>query len=226
MVVNDDETWQILILRPQPVSHPRADTRETHQQGARVPLIVRHDVIIRTPLARADQGNVIDHAADVREQLRDLDSALAVLLELERTLHQRPGITLADPNPALATQRLAMVFRQHRLRVKGVDVADSAAHEQRDDGLGSWFEMTIPGSQRRLNVTGAFASGYASIRISGQQAFLRHHRGQRDPADAFARLEQKIAARHELLLASAMQAAEWILLAVFGHDLPSNGVPS
>ena len=60
-----------------------------------------------------------------------------------------------------------------------------------------------------------------AVRISGQQAFLRHERGQRDSAHAFTCLEQKVAARHELLFAPAAKAGEWILLAVFRHGVPS-----
>jgi hypothetical protein len=40
---------------------------------------------------------------------------------------------LADDNLANSGERLPVVFGQHRLRIKRIDMADTASHEQRDD---------------------------------------------------------------------------------------------
>ena len=66
---------------------------------------------------------------------------LPVLLELKRARHQRAGMALPHDDLALAGQRLSGVFIQRRLGIEGVDVADAAAHEQRNDALCARLEM-------------------------------------------------------------------------------------
>ena len=56
-----DERRQILVLRAEPVSHPRANAREARQQRARVPLEMRDRVIVGTADAGADQRDIVDH---------------------------------------------------------------------------------------------------------------------------------------------------------------------
>ena len=70
--------------------------------------------------------------ADVREELADLDAALAVLLELERRRERRAGAPLGLQRDR---QRLAGVLRERRLGVERVDVRRAAVHEQVDDAL-------------------------------------------------------------------------------------------
>jgi hypothetical protein len=60
------------------------------------------------------------HSAHVRPQLAELQAGLAVLLELERRLHQVAGLALRLHRAA--GQRLTVVLVEHRLGVEAVDV--------------------------------------------------------------------------------------------------------
>ncbi len=83
---------------------------------------------------RADDGDVVDHAADVRKPIGDRDAGFAVAREgaqagNHRALHLGEVVAEADGIDELAR---ALVV----LGIEGVDVADAAAHEKEDDGLG------------------------------------------------------------------------------------------
>ena len=82
-----DEAGQVLVLRPEPVEHPRADARPGLPRLAAVHQHQRRLVIGDVGVHRADHADVVDHLGGVREQVADLDAALAVLLELERRAH-------------------------------------------------------------------------------------------------------------------------------------------
>src|SRR5580658_1325525 len=83
---------------------------------------------------RADNGDFIDHLAHVRKPVRDRDSRLPVLFISaedgdDGTFHGRIVIAEAD-----GVHDFARVFIV--LRIKGIDVAYAAAHEQIDDRFG------------------------------------------------------------------------------------------
>ena len=84
----------------------------------------------------------------VREQLADLDAALAVLLELERRGERGAGLALG--RQVRHRQGLAGVFVQRRLGVERIDVGGPAVHEQVDDALGLRRKMRQPRRQRIL----------------------------------------------------------------------------
>src|SRR5262249_13605945 len=65
-------------------------------------------------------------------------SALSILLEFENAWHDRarPSVVHAD----IAGHYLARVFFQGRLVVKSFDLADSAGHEERNDGFRARLE--------------------------------------------------------------------------------------
>ena len=88
---------------------------------------------------------------DMREQLGDLDAGFSVLLELVRTAHDGPRESLLHLNVAFTGQRLAMIFVQRGLRVERVQVADTAAHEERNDILGPRLEMRLLGRKRTMS---------------------------------------------------------------------------
>src|SRR4029077_17835638 len=60
---------------------------------------------------------------------------LAVLLERERRLHERPRLALGRDRAAW--QRLPVVLVEHRLRVEAVDLREAAVHEEEDHALGA-----------------------------------------------------------------------------------------
>ena len=166
---------------------------------------MRQDVIVRTPLARANESQIVDNTAYVWKQTGHVDAGLPVFLEPERSAHQRARIALPYAHSSLPRQRLAVIFIEHRLRIEGVDMTDAAAHEKRNDGLGARLEMALPGSQRRVN-TGGSQAGLGGLfetgPVGGEQTILRQQASERQAADAFAGFKQKIPARDERLFRS------------------------
>ena len=91
---------------------------------------------------RADEGDVVHHAGEVRHHLRDPRAALAVPGELERAAHQGAGVLdELDFARDLVEVRLAVVLVERRLGVEQVHLAGAAVHEQMDDRLGLGREV-------------------------------------------------------------------------------------
>ena len=124
VVVHHDVGGQARRLRAEAVGDPRPDAREAHADLATLHLVGRLDMVVRAAVERPDERHLVDLAGEVREDLRDLDAALPVPLELERARHERTGVSLA--NHHRVGHRLAGVLLQGRLRVEGVDLADTA----------------------------------------------------------------------------------------------------
>ena len=82
----------------------------------------------------------------VREQLADLDAALAVLLELERRAERRAGLRSVLQ---IATRQLSgrAYLVRARLGIERIHVRRPAVHEQVDDALGLGREMRRRGQQ-------------------------------------------------------------------------------
>ena len=142
-----DESRQVLILGPEPVSDPRTHARPDEriaagvefQQGSPVPRV--------GPVHRVDHAEVVHAPGQMREQLADRDPALAVLPEPERRAEQIPR--LARHHPRLGErQGLAVVALQERLMVERVDLRRPAVHEQEDDPLRAGREMSLARRQR------------------------------------------------------------------------------
>src|SRR5262249_61841824 len=87
---------------------------------------------------------------------------------------------------AFAGEGLSGMFLQRGLGIEGVDMAGSAAHEQRDHTLGARLEM------RRLRCVRIVSEGLGVTRC-GEQSVLVEKMSQRQSADTAARPEQKIA---------------------------------
>ena len=134
----------------QPVGDPRADAGEAEIDLPRLHLVGALHVVVRSPVDRSQERDLVDVRAQMREELRDLDAALPALLERERTRHERPGESLAHDHVALhlAVDRLAGVLRERGLRIERVHLAPAAAHEQRDHRGRTRREMRRPGMER------------------------------------------------------------------------------
>ena len=78
-------------------------------------------------------AQVVGALGDMREDLADLQAALAMLGELERRHHQAAGLALGLD--AGGRRLLAVVLRQIRLGVEGVDLRRAAVHEEMDELL-------------------------------------------------------------------------------------------
>ena len=191
-------------FRSQTVGHPRTHAGEPDVDLARLHFVGRLHVIVRASVDRSDDGQLIDVPADVRKNLRDLDAALAVLLEREGAGHQRAREALPHNHVArhFSVDRLAGVFRQRRFRIPRVHLARPAAHEQGNHRFRARREVRRLGRVR----IDAHGSGPARIitgngRRAGQQSLLLEQVRQREPADASAGSKQEIAAVPEVLRA-------------------------
>ena len=149
-----DEGRQILVAGAERIGDPAAEGRMVERAAAMAGLGFDDGgkVIAFVAPHRADDGDVVDHAADVREPVGDRHAGLAVMLEgaqagNDRTLHLRDVVAEADGVDQLAGVLVV-------LGVEGVDVADAAAHEKEDDRFGFFIagqtrvELSILGPKR------------------------------------------------------------------------------
>ena len=186
---HDDEAGQVLVLGPEPVEHPRPDARprlagvaavHQHQRG----FMVRH-----VGVHRPDHADVVDALGRLREQLADLDAALAVLLELERRGERRAGLPLGRQ---VRRQRLARLFGQRGLGVERVDMGRPAVHEQVDDPFGLRRELRRLRRQR----VGPVADRRSARAATGEQARLRHQVAQGECSEPHPGAAKRLAAGH------------------------------
>ena len=100
-----------------------------------------------SPPARADHREIIDTTGQIREQVGNLDPALAVLAKFPAAAEQT-GVFLNELILRVAEfrrPRLSVEFVQEGLGVEGLEMAWAAGHEQEDHGLGLGL-----GQMRRL----------------------------------------------------------------------------
>ena len=193
----DDEPRQVLVLGPQTVGDPGPHAREAGERHAAVEVEVRLGVLHERRGHRADDGQFVGDAADVREERADRDAALAVAGERPRT---RPDVAvLVEHRPfGLERHRPARLGRQTRLRVERVDVRQPAGHVAEDDVSDPGREVGRPGGQR--TVFGAGPGGRpgpgASLGRPGVGG-VGQQRREREPAEAGGRLAQHLAARQK-----------------------------
>ena len=88
----------------------------------------------------ADDGNVIDTGGDVREQVADRRTALAVAVEVPRGRHD-VAVLVEHGARRLERHRLASFLGQPRLGVERVDVRQAAGHVAEDDALDLRLEV-------------------------------------------------------------------------------------
>ena len=197
MIVDHHECRQTLVFRAQPVRHPRPDTRQPHLNLAGIQFIRGLHVVVRFSVDRAQERHLIHMLRQQREDLRNIHPALAVFAELKRAGHQRARIPLAHHNVALAGQRLSGILGQRGLGVERIQMADAAAHEQRNHAGGARSEMRFAG-RVRVVAPGFGVAGAAGLRRA-QQSLLVQQIGQRQTADTAAGLKQEIASGPETL---------------------------
>src|SRR5262245_21599819 len=135
--------------------------------------------------------NLIHFRGDVRKDLRNMLSALSILLEFENARHDRtrPSVVNAD----IAAQNLASIFFQRRLVLEGLHLADPASIEDRDDGFRASLEMR---RLRRKGVSGDLGRGTnIERRLLGarKQVLIVEHLSEGHSRDAATGLKQKIA---------------------------------
>src|SRR5262249_45357627 len=116
------------------------------------------------------------------------DSRFPILFELVRAAHDRTRKALLNLYLSLHGQGLAVEFVERRFGIKRIQMADTAAHEQRNDILDARLEMRWLRRKRRRDSRHIFASG-------GKQAVPVQQIGEGKTADAFTDAKQKIAPR-------------------------------
>ena len=150
-------------------SRRRGSAGRTASAGVHQDL--RRGVIERIAVHRLDDGDVVGHVGEVRQQLGQFRAALAVPGELELRAEQL-GVGV-DERGAIALEQigrrqLAVPFGQFRLVVEQFQVARPAGHEQVDHALGLGGEVRQLGRQR---VAGAAAArGATSLPSSSPSA--------------------------------------------------------
>src|SRR5690242_134788 len=123
-------------------------------------------------------------AAQVREDFADLDATLAVFSEAERRTHQVAGLPLCSE--VSSRHGLAVVFGQHWLWVKCIDLREAAVQEQKNDVLRPGREMEVLACKRVLKRSG---------RSGAQQGSAEQVR-QSDDAEPAAQLAQRLPPSH------------------------------
>src|SRR5262245_26377277 len=161
--LDSDEAWQVPILGPQPVNHPRSHARSNKSRSASECLQQRRAMIHAFAYHRTDDAQVVDAFAHVREEVADRDAALAAWLELPQRLHQRADRAVGERERAFDGQRLAVIAREALFRIEGVNRRRAAVHEQEDHALGFRFEM------RRARRKWVILRRCQSIEFIGQQ---------------------------------------------------------
>ena len=136
VVVHDDKGRQAGAFGPKAVGDPGTHARKSHPNLTGLHFIGRLHVIVRAPVDRPQEGQLVDLGGEMRKELRHVHAALPVLLEREGARHQRAREALTDDDAAVhfAVERLSGIPRQGGLRVERVHLADPAAHEERNDG--------------------------------------------------------------------------------------------
>src|SRR5262249_50890097 len=123
---------------------PAAHAREALQDEAGVHLEHGRAVRVAARRQRVDEGDVIDAAREVRQQIADPLAVAAVPRPAPRTAEEVAVTALEGDDTAGARQRLAVTADQLRLVLEGVEVADGAGAEDLEDAPGLRGEVRPP----------------------------------------------------------------------------------
>ena len=144
---------------------------------------------------RADDTNIIDALGDAREQITDLNAALAVLLKLERRLKRCAGFPFRFQ--VVHRQGLTVEFGKNRLGIERVYVRRTAIGEDVNDALG--FAWKLRDARRKWAVVANFVRQQA---WSEQLSEPQH-------SEAHAAATKKIPPREEAILQSGLMMWRW-----------------
>ena len=144
---DDDKRRQVFVHRAEAVAHPRAVAGAGELSGARVgserPLVVAVAVAVH----RVQNAEIVDDAADGGKQIAHPGAAAAVWLEPPPRLDEEAleGPRLVEPTRG--GDRLAMVGKELRLEVEGVDVRHAAGGIEEDHPVGGGGEVRRMGCE-------------------------------------------------------------------------------
>jgi hypothetical protein len=191
VVLHHDERGQVAVLGADAVVDPGAQRRFTREDRAGVHLADAGGVIDAVGLARTDDREVVGARGDVRDPVGEPLSGLSVLLPFALRAEER-GLGFAhrgDDRAEAVGQALAGQFVQQRLRIEEVHLRRTAFHEEEDDALGAWLDLTDAGLEGR--------AGGGNDDLLGEQVAEGHG------AQAEAGVEEEVAARRRGFYAMA-----------------------
>ena len=177
-----DKRGQVLILRPQSITHPSANAGIAVECETGVHQERRRRMVRTAAAHRVNEGEFIHARCNVWQQVGAPASARAVLAEIERAFQQLAW--LGEERVESASGVLPMTFLQLRFVVEGIKVAHPAegADVNHAFGLGRKHRRT-----RRVG---------RSHRRGHGASFIREQPAQRDTAEPTGAGEQEVAAPH------------------------------
>ena len=129
--------------RAQAVGDPGAHARADQPRLAAVHQHQRRLVVGHVGVHRADDADVVDACSAMCGKISLTSMPLwPYFLNLNGDVKHAP--VLRSVGRLAVRQRLAVVLRQHRLGIEGIDVRRAAVHEEEDDALG------LAGKRRRF----------------------------------------------------------------------------
>src|SRR6202042_3375111 len=99
----------------------------THAELPRLHLVGGLNMVVGPSPHRVYKCDLVYFRGDVRKDLRDILSALSILLEFEDARHDGTWPAVVDTD--IAAQYLARVFFHRRLVLKGLHLADPTSIE-------------------------------------------------------------------------------------------------
>ena len=99
-------------------------------------------------LHRTDHAQIVDDSAHVREQIADLDAALAARLELPVGFLEIAFDLAELALPVVHGDLLSVIGEQLGLRIERIHVRHAAGHVKEDHALGSRLVMRLFRRQR------------------------------------------------------------------------------
>src|SRR5690606_35859980 len=129
------------VLGAETIGDPRADRWSDEIRRACVEKERRRTVRHAFGVHAAEDAKLVGLLRDLGEDLRDVEATLAVARELPRRSEHTFGGHLPRARD-VERRPLAMIAREARLRVEGVDLARSSLHEEEDHALRSRGEVS------------------------------------------------------------------------------------
>ncbi len=129
-----NEGRQVLIVAAEAVAEPGPEAGADLSSVAAVHEQKRKLVTGGIGVGGANNGDVVNALGNVREEVADLNPALAILAELERRRQSGAGFSFGGQ--IAAGKFFAGVLGEHRLGIEGIDVGWPTVEEDVNNMLG------------------------------------------------------------------------------------------
>ena len=141
MIGEDDEGRQIFVFTAEGVGDPRAragESGETETCRLQERALTVHSGL---PDDIVNEGDLIDDLAERRNDVAQHLAAFPVGLESPGTGEAGPGGALEKLDRLARIPRLAVLLREQRLVVKGINMARRPCHKKLDDPFCFWWRV-------------------------------------------------------------------------------------